>query len=322
LDKNSRIYVAGHTGLVGSAVVRELERKGYRNIVTQKGWDLRFQYETAQWLEDKFVEYIFNCAAHAGGISEAINKPAAMLYDNLMIQANIIDACKRYGVKKLLNIGSSCIYPVNGQQPYKEEQLGEGKTDENWSYAIAKLAGIEFCRACHRQFWSDFITAIPCNMYGPNDNFDLERSHVIPALIRKTIESGKRKDVDIWEDVEVWGDPSPKREMLFVDDFAKAAVFLMEECEYEDLVNGVINVGSGIHHSIGDIVDIIRNTAFDVDRKTVYYKYNPTKPTGIKSKLMDVSRINALGWKAETTLKEGIRKTYEWYKDSAHNQPC
>ena len=184
--------------------------------------------------------------------------------------------------------------------------MGEGKTDENWSYAIAKLAGIELCRAYHRQYGSNFITAIPCNMYGPNDNFDTEKSHVIPALIRKTREAGKKNDVDIWEDVEVWGDSSPKREFLYVDDFAKAAVFLMENYEYEDLVDGVINIGTGQHHSIGHIVDIIKNVAFDVDRKTVYYHYNPQQPTGIKSKLMDVSRINELGWQAETSLEDGI----------------
>lgn len=303
MKKNSKIYVAGHTGLVGSAIVRELKRKEYDNIITIVGIDLRKPLSLQ-------AEYVFNCAAHAGGISEAINKPAEMIRDNLLIQTNVIDACKQAGVKKLLNLGSSCIYPVNGKQPYTEEQLGTGKTDENWSYAIAKLAGIEMCRAYYRQYGCNFMMAIPCNLYGPDDNFG-ENGHIIPSLIRKMYEW------DGTDDVEVWWNGFRYREFLYVDDFAKAAVMLMERYNYDDLHDGVINMGSQQEIEIKDLANIIRNI---VDTGITFRFIDGL--SGVLSKLMDSSRINALGWEPKTSLREGIEKTYRWYlADCAHNQP-
>jgi len=311
MRKDSKIYVAGHTGLVGSAIVRELKRKKYDNIITIVGIDLRKPFLSGFIQISLQAEYVFNCAAHAGGISEAINKPAEMIRDNLLIQTNIIDVCKQTGVKKLLNLGSSCIYPVNGEQPYTEEQLGTGKTDENWLYAIAKLAGIEMCRAYYRQYGCNFMTAIPCNLYGPGDNFDLEKAHVIPALIRKIDES---------KTYQIWGAGSSQREFLYVDDFANAAVMLMERCDYEDLCDGVVNVGSGQEISIGALTDLVFNIVRPSENGIGLY--DNSKPSGVKSKLMDSSRINALGWEPETSLKEGIEKTYRWYLAyRAHNQP-
>ena len=296
MKKNSRIYVSGHTGLVGSAIVRELERRGYNNILKNPKSDLRNPFGI-------YADYVFNCAAHAGGILEAINKPAEMLRDNLLIQTNIIDACQQAGVKKLLNLGSSCVYPVDGQQPYTEEQLGTGKTDENWSYAIAKLAGIELCRAYNRQYGCNFMTAIPCNLYGPNDNFDLEQAHVIPALIRKFYEANDKQ-------VEVWGDGTSKREFLYVDDFAKAAIMLMGMYNYEDLYGGVVNVGSGEEITINDLCETIS----DVTKNYCSIKHVLDKPAGIPSRLMDSCGMLDLGWVGpETSLKEGIEKTYRWY---------
>jgi len=253
-------------------------------------------------------EYVFNCAAHAGGIMEAINKPAEMLLDNLLIQANLTECCKEFNVKKFLNVGSSCIYPVDGEQPYKEEQLGTGRTDENWSYAVAKLAGIELCRAYHKQYGCNFMTAIPCNLYGPNDNFG-DNGHVIPMLIRKVAEYDGKP-------IRVWGNGTQLREFLYVDDFAECAVRLMEEGHFGyPFYDGVINVGYGTQIPIGAllkfIVGIIQNK--DVD---IYYTKN--KPSGVVSKLMDSTRIKYFEWKPKTSLQEGIRKTYEWYKGNAN----
>lgn len=246
---------------------------------------------------------MFLCAAHTGGISEAINKPAEMIIDNLAIQSNVIDASKEVGVKKLLFLGSSCIYPVDGKQPYNEEQLGTGKTDENWSYAVAKLAGIELCRAYHKQHECNFITAIPCNMYGINDNFG-ENGHVIPSLICKFYQA--RNDL-----VEIWGDGTTKREFLYSDDFAEAAIMLMEDYNYEDLVDGVINIGTGEETSISDIVNAI--SVLNAGKR---YIFNREKPNGVPCKLMDNSRITEFGWKPVTFLESGIANTVSWYNEN------
>lgn len=303
MKKDSEIYIPGHNGMVGSAIARELERKGYTNIITNT-LDLRHQDNTRWYIDTMCPEYVFNCAAHAGGILEAINHPAEMLIDNIRIQNNVIEACHKYKVKKLLNLGSSCVYPVNGEQPYKEEQLGEGKTDENWSYAVAKLAGIELCRAYHRQYGCNFITAIPCNLYGPNDNFG-ENGHVIPSLIRKFHEANG-------EPVGVWGDGTARREFLYVDDFAEAAVMLMEKYDYEDLHDGVINIGAPAEVEIETVVTLISAMSGCKD-----WEYRQDKPNGIPSKRMDSSRIHKLGWYPKTLLADGIKKTYDWYMHSS-----
>uniref|UniRef100_A0A6H1ZGV3 Putative NADH dehydrogenase n=1 Tax=viral metagenome TaxID=1070528 RepID=A0A6H1ZGV3_9ZZZZ len=305
MEKNSRIYIAGHTGLVGSAVVRELRRRGYVRIQVSDSsvTDLRDRYKTRSWFGAYGPEYVFLCAAHAGGIKEAIGHPVEMLSDNILIQTNVINACKEFGVKKLINFGSSCLYPVDAEQPYREEQLGTGKTDENWSYAAAKLAGIELCRAHHRQYGRNFMSVIPCNIYGINDRFD-EYGHVIPSLIRKFHEGGV---------VELWGDGNAKREFLYSDDLAEACVLLMEGYTYSDLVDGVVNIGSGEETQICGLKAVISNTVKNYTLNT----WNFSKPSGVPSKLMDSSRMRAFGWKPKTSLEDGIRKVYGWYNNSA-----
>jgi len=297
---------------VGSAIVRELERKGYKNLITftSKEVDLtypddndRYSFSTTESVFGcERPEYVFLCAANVGGISKAINKPVDLLSDNLLIQTNVINACHEYGVKKLINFGSSCMYPVDGKQPYTEEQIGTGKTDENWSYAVAKLAGIELCRAYHRQYRSNFMSVIPCNLYGINDRFD-EYGHVIPSLIRKFHEQ------DI---VRVWGNPETKREFLFSDDLAKFCVQLMEDGDYESLYDGIINVGSGEEVTMLELVETIRGI---VNNTACYSFEGKSHKSGVPSKLMDsaIAYFN-FGWEAKTTLEDGIRGVYEWYR--------
>ena len=244
-------------------------------------------------------KYVFLAAAHAGGIKEAIEKPVEMLSDNLLIQTNLINACHEYGVKKLINLGSSCLYPVDGKQPYKEEQLGTGKTDENWSYAVAKLAGVELCRAYHRQYGDNFMTVMPCNLYGINDKFG-ENAHVIPSLIEKCHKN---------DEVIMWGKPETRREFLFSDDLAKACVMLMEDHNYDDLFDGVINVGSGIETTIQKLCLKITQ----VVQKEVIFYFKGKEPCGVPSKLMDSSRMRALGWEPTTSLEDGLKEVYRWY---------
>ena len=302
MKKDSKIYVAGHSGLVGSAIVRELKKKGYTNVVGYRA-DLTNRYDTWNIFLKEQPEYVFGAAAHAGGIMEAITKPAEMLLDNLLIQSNITEACRAFDVKKFLYIGSSCIYPVDGEQPYREEQLGTGKTDENWSYAVAKLAGIELCRAYHKQYGCNFMTAIPCNMYGNNDNFG-DNGHVIPMLIRKFHEENE---------VEIWGTGKALREFLYVDDFAECAVMLMEKYNYEDLYDGAINVGVGKEILMSYLPYEIR----EIVKPNTAMWFNEKKPTGVISKILDSSRILKLGWKPKTSLKRGIEKTYEFFKNKS-----
>lgn len=310
MDKQAKIFVAGHRGLVGGAITRAVQAQGYTNLVlrTHHELDLLNQAAVTDFFESEKPEYVFLAAARVGGIYANNNYPADFIYENLQIQNNIIHSAYRHCVKKLLLLGSSCIYPKLCPQPMKEEYLLTGLLEPtNEPYAIAKIAGIKLCQGFNRQYGTNFISVMPTNLYGPGDNFDLERSHVLPALIRKCYEARERHQPA----VSVWGTGTPKRELLYVEDLADAVVFLMNT--YND--SDIINIGVGEDTTIGDLALLVKNV--------VGYKgdivYDPAKPDGTPQKLLDVSKIHALGWRAQTTLEEGIQKTLEWYianKDS------
>ncbi|MCC4767266.1 NAD-dependent epimerase/dehydratase family protein [Methanosarcina sp. DH1] len=307
MDKNSKIYVAGHRGLVGSALKRRLESKGYSNLIlrTHKELDLANQQEVNEFFEREKPEYVFLAAAKVGGILANNTYPAEFIYENLMIEANIIHASYRYGVKKLLFLGSSCIYPKLAPQPLKEEYLLTGSLEEtNEAYAIAKIAGIRLCKHYNQQYGTNFISVMPTNLYGPNDNFDLETSHVMPALIRKFYEAKINNEPE----VIVWGTGKPLREFMHVNDMADACVYLMENYDYSE-IGEFVNIGVGEDVTISELVELIREIVGFEGK----IKYDTSKPDGTPRKLMDVSRLNKLGWKAKISLKEGIRETYEWY---------
>lgn len=290
--------------MVGSAIVRRLNELGYNNLVyrTSKELDLRRQADVEKFFEEEKPEYVFLAAAKVGGIHANNTYPAEFIYDNLMIEANIIHSAYKYGVKKLLFLGSSCIYPKFANQPIKEEELLSGYLEPtNEAYAIAKISGIELCKFYRRQYGVDFISAMPTNLYGINDNFDLETSHVMPALIRKFHEAKVNGD----KEVVMWGTGKPRREFLYVDDLADACVFLMNN--YSDEIH--INVGTGEDVEIRELAEIIK--------KVVGYEgeivNDTTKPDGTPRKLLDVTRLHKLGWKHKVGLEEGIRRVYEWY---------
>lgn len=304
MEKDAKIYVAGHRGLVGSSILRALDRAGYKNVVyrTHKELDLTNFEAVKNFFDREHPEYVFLAAAKVGGIWANKTHKAEFIYENLQIQNSVIKNAYDYGVKKLLFLGSSCIYPRMCPQPIKEEYLLSGYLEEtNDAYAIAKISGLMMCRAFRQQYGVDYISAMPTNLYGYNDNFDLESSHVLPALMRK-IHDAKENNVP---EVTVWGTGSPLREFLFVDDLADALVFLMNEYSGEEHVN----VGTGTDVSIKELAQLIC--------KVVGYKgklvFDTSKPDGTPKKLLDVSKINSLGWKAAVSLEEGIRKTYEWY---------
>lgn len=304
MEKDAKIYVAGHRGLVGSSILRALDRAGYKNVVyrTHKELDLTNFEAVKNFFDRERPEYVFLAAAKVGGIWANKTHKAEFIYENLQIQNSVIKNAYDYGVKKLLFLGSSCIYPRMCPQPIKEEYLLSGYLEEtNDAYAIAKISGLMMCRAFRQQYGVDYISAMPTNLYGYNDNFDLESSHVLPALMRK-IHDAKENNVP---EVTVWGTGSPLREFLFVDDLADALVFLMNEYSGEEHVN----VGAGTDVSIKELAQLIC--------KVVGYKgklvFDTSKPDGTPKKLLDVSKINSLGWKAAVSLEEGIRKTYEWY---------
>lgn len=301
---HSRIFIAGHNGLVGSAIVRQLQRGGYSTLITRssKELDLRNQQAVEKFFNDQKPEYVFMSAARVGGIHANNTYPAEFIYDNLQIQANVIHFSKVCGVKKLLFLGSSCIYPKFAPQPMKEEYLLDGKLEPtNEPYAIAKIAGVKMCQAYHRQYGSNFISVMPTNLYGPNDNFDLNNSHVLPALIRKFVEA-KENEVPT---VTLWGTGLPKREFLYIDDLADACVFLMNT--YND--SEIINIGVGEDISISDLAKLISSLVGYTGSIT----YDSTKPDGTPRKLLDVSKIKSLGWAAKTPLEDGIKETIEWY---------
>ncbi len=330
MDKSSRIYVAGHRGLVGSAIYRKLKELGHTNLVvkTHGQLDLTRQEEVERFFDTERPEYVFLAAAKVGGILANSTFPADFIYINLAIQTNVIHCAYRYGAKKLLFLGSSCIYPKLCPQPMKEEYLLSGYLEPtNEAYAVAKIAGIKMCQAYNRQYGTRFISVMPTNLYGPKDNFDLETSHVLPALIRKfhlakLVAAGDwetiKKDeetfgpvpLDVKEslpNVSLWGSGTPRREFLHVDDLADACVFLMQNYEGSKFVN--IGVGSDI--TIGELAQLVAGV--------VGFKgeviFDSSKPDGTPRKLLDVSRLRGLGWRAKIGLQEGIKQTYEWYLD-------
>lgn len=304
MDKKSSIYVAGHRGLVGSAICRRLKAGGYENIVTRTHdeLDLTRQEEVERFFEAQLPEYVFLSAAKVGGIGVNLSHPAQFIYQNLAIAVNVIEAARKYGVKKLLNLGSSCIYPKMASQPLREEYLLSGPLEpSNEAYALAKIAAIRLCRHYNEEFGTNYVSAMPTNMYGLGDNYDPESSHVLPAMIRKFHEAKAAR-----KDVVLWGDGSPLREFLYADDCADALVFLMERCEYRDL-GELINVGSGEELSIRELAEKIA--------RVVGYSggisWNTTKPNGTPRKLLDSSRLRELGWSPKTGLDEGIAAAYE-----------
>lgn len=301
MNKKSKIYVAGHRGMVGSAIIRKLESERYTNIVvrTHKELDLMNQYETLKFFKQEKPEYVFMAAAKVGGILANNNYSADFFYNNIMIQSNIIHQSFYHSVKKLLFLGSSCIYPKFAKQPINENELLNGYLEKtNDAYAIAKIAGIKMCQSYNKQYGSNFISIMPTNLFGVNDNYNLHTSHVFPALIRK-IHEAKINETPF---VEIWGTGKPKREFLHVDDAADACFFLMQNYDSSEIVN----VGSGEDISISELVNVMKNIiGYDGE-----IKYDRSKPDGTLRKLLDVSKIHKLGWKHKISLEEGIKLTY------------
>lgn len=307
MNKTSKIYVAGHRGLVGSSIIRRLENEGFENLVvrTSKELDLREKGQVDLFFEREKPEYVFLAAAKVGGIVANNEYPADFIRDNLLIQSNIIDAAYRNNVEKLLFLGSTCIYPKFAEQPLKEEYLLTGALEPtNEPYAIAKIAGIKMCESYNRQYGTKYISAMPTNLYGPNDNFDLHTSHVLPALIRKFHEAKEGNTPN----VEVWGTGSPKREFLYSDDLADACVYLMNN--YEG--NEIVNVGVGEDISIKELAQKVK----EVVGYEGEIQFDTSKPDGTPRKLVDVTKLNSLGWKAYTTLEDGLENAYQWFLDN------
>lgn len=310
MDVSDKIYVAGHTGMVGSAIVRHLKKNGYKNLLlrTHRDLDLTDQQATMSFFEQERPDYVFIAAAKVGGIQANSMFPADFLYVNLMINANIIHAAHEVGVKKLLALGSSCIYPKFAEQPIHEDALLDGKPEPtNEGYAIAKISALELVKFFHRQYGDPFISCMPTNIYGENDNFDLQGSHVIPAMIRK-FHTAKMEGAD---SVTLWGTGSPKREFLYVDDLADACVFLMENYDGDEH----INVGSGEEVSIKELAEMIKKSVsfegdliFDID-----------KPDGTPRKLLDTKKMLNMGWTYKVTLCEGIERSYQYFLEN-YNQ--
>ena len=305
MDSNSKVYVAGNTGLVGSAIVRMLHRKGYTNILSTPSshFDLRRQDDVGRFFQINEPEYVYHAAAKVGGIGANRDYPAHFIYDNLMIQSNIINASRKFGVKKLLFLGSSCIYPKMCEQPIKEEYLMTGPLEPtNDAYAIAKIAGIKMCQAYRQQYGFNAISLMPTNLYGPNDNFDRETSHVLPALISKFSDAKESGDF-----VTCWGDGSAMREFLHVDDLAEACFTCMKDYNSPE----PINVGTGEDVTIKQLAETIAKTVGYDD----IINWDTSKPNGTPRKVLNVDKIKSLGWEPSISLEDGIQSTYEWYKD-------
>jgi len=305
LEKNSKIFVAGHRGLVGSAIVRNLQSKGYSNLLlkTKEEINLINQNEVEELFWREKIEYVFLAAAKVGGIHANNTYPADFIMENLLIQCNVINSSYHNNVKKLIFLGSSCIYPKNCQQPIKEEYLLTSELEPtNEAYAIAKISGLKMCQYFNKQYGTNYISVMPTNLYGPNDNFDLENSHVLPALIRKFHEA-KIKNL---KSVEIWGSGKPLREFLYVDDMADCCVYLMENYNESEF----LNIGTGKDISIIDLAFMIKKIV-GFDGKLVF---NRDKPDGMIQKLLDITKLSKIGWKYKVSLEVGIINTYNWYK--------
>jgi GDP-L-fucose synthase len=308
MEKNSKIFIAGHRGLVGSAIFRLLQHSGYTNLLvkTHKELDLTSQDEVKRFFTAEKPDYVFLAAAKVGGIFANNSYPAEFIFSNLEIQNNVIHQSYLHGVKKLCFLGSSCIYPKLAPQPMKEEYLLDGKLEPtNEPYAIAKIAGIKMSQSYNRQYGTNFISVMPTNLYGPNDNFDLQNSHVLPALIRKFVEAKQNGSPS----VVLWGSGQPKREFLYIDDMAEACIFLMNK--YND--GEIVNIGTGTDVTILELAQLIKSEVSFEGK----LEFDATKPDGTPRKLLDVSKIHSLGWKAKVPLSEGIRKTVQWYLEHA-----
>ena len=315
MDSNSRVFIAGAQGMVGSAIKRNLESKHYNEIywVRRKNCDLRNRIQVDQYFQQAKPEYVFVAAAKVGGIVANRDYPADFIYDNLMIQSNIIDAAYRNGVKKLVFLGSSCIYPKMAKQPITEDELLSGYLESsNDAYAIAKIAGMRMCRAYRQQYGFNAISLMPTNLYGPNDNFDLESSHVLPALIRKCHEGKDNVSNDIggpyMHPIDLWGDGSPMREFLHVDDLAEACYKCMQDYEGEEH----INVGTGEDVTIKEAA----TTIADVVGFTGGFNWDTSKPNGTPRKVLNIDRIKSLGWEPKISFKKGVESTYKWYLEN------
>lgn len=316
MNADSKIYVAGNTGLVGSAIVRMLHMKGYTNIISSPSshWNLRRQEDVERFFRINEPEYVYLAAAKVGGIGANKDYPAHFIYDNLMIQSNIIDAARKFGVRKLLFLGSSCIYPKMCDQPIKEEYLMTGPLEPtNDAYAIAKIAGIKMCQAYRKQYGFNAISLMPTNLYGPNDNFDLESSHVLPAMIAKyhyMKEKGYTIDMGgpWYGTVKLWGDGSPRREFLHVDDLAEACFTCMKDYDSSE----PINVGTGEDVTIKELSKIIS----EVVQFPGETEWDTSKPNGTPRKVLNIDKMSSLGWKPRIELRQGIENTYEWYTNN------
>ena len=310
MENKSKIYIAGDTGLVGSAIIRKLKKEGFDNLVFTPfpEYDLRNQQQVVEFFKQEKPEYVFLAAAKVGGILANSTYPAEFIYDNLMINSNVIHASYKFDVKKLLNLGSSCIYPKFAPQPLKEEFLLIGPLEPtNEPYAIAKIAAIKLCRYYNKQYNSNFISVMPTNLYGTGDNFDLNTSHVLPALIRKFHEAkiGKKSTVVLW------GTGASRREFLYVDDLADAVVFLMKNYDYKD-IGEFVNIGTGEDLTIQELSEIIKGI-IEFEGEIIW---DTNKPDGTPQKLLDVSKIHNLGWKHTHALNEGIKITYKWFLEN------
>jgi GDP-L-fucose synthase len=307
LEKNAKIFVAGHRGLVGSAILRLLQERGYTQLIcrTHSELDLTDQGAVKAFFEKERPEYVFLAAAKVGGIYANNTYPADFIYQNLVMQNNVIHHSYVNGVKKLCFLGSSCIYPKIAPQPMKEEYLLDGKLEPtNEPYAVAKIAGIEMAKSYNRQYGTNFISVMPTNLYGPNDNFDLQNSHVLPALIKKFVDAKENNSAS----VVLWGSGKPRREFLYVDDMADACIYLMNNYSGNDFVN----IGTGEDVTILEVAQMIREiVGFDGQ-----LEFDATKPDGTPRKLLDVSRINSLGWKAKVPLREGLKRAIDWYRSN------